>query len=101
LKDEVASKPKISFHLFGGFPRTPFRFFRKVRKFLGLLCARYRARPEAQSASPRAPMRTQKHKATTRSARAKHAIIAHVVQSKFELGLVFLHQIKQNSVLIY
>ena len=56
-----------------------------VRKFLWFWGPSWRGR-EARTASPRTPMRTQKYKATTRSARCNHGLSSKWVRAKASMS---------------
>ena len=84
LKGRSGEQTKNFLSSFWRLPPAPPSAFRKVRKFLGLLRARYERAPEARHHSPQCVRRG------IRPPRAPRDTI--IAQSKFELGLVFLHQ---------
>ena len=82
LRGRSGEQTKNFLSSFWRLPPAPPSAFRKVRKFLGLLRARYERAPRRGITPPRARMRTQKHKATTRSARCNHCPFSKWVRAK-------------------
>lgn len=86
LKGRSGEQTKNFLSSFWRLPPAPPSAFRKVRKFLGLLRARYRARHEARHHALQGVRRS------TKPPRAPRGTI--IVKSKFERELVFLHRVK-------